>query len=362
MRLPIAAFVVLASGACTAQISDEQAVLEARRYVSAFAPEALSENPRVFFRDRMDGWAPDSEYVMVSFGEVVTSLKNDGTFLCFYSMRRATLLPKGGAPDKYETDEAAWRAFEEVLSRIELDLPEGLERHRLERVSHEGQDYVYRFYMRLRPYGYETLGGWKISGEIQRITGRVVSIVHSRPGWTYEPPNVQVSESQAIEKAVETMGGPASDWRVELKYGTMNYDRAPEYFKALISQQVMRLIYRMQRYDPQTKVSSLISIDSVTGAVLSTQTLTIDSPTVENADARTGFVAESSATPKVAEKVSPPRGLDSPSVGRARNAAAESSPSLPTFVFITLAALVGMGGLVLIFRRSPAPERGRPSR
>lgn len=179
---------------CHAQISDAEAINDARRYVAALAPEALNETPRIS-KEPIDSWEPNAQGVTVHFGEVVTSLKNDGAFLCFYSMRRATLLPKGGAPDKYETDEAAWRAFEEVLSRIELDLPEGLERHRLERVSHEGQDYVYRFYMRLRPYGYETLGGWKISGEIQRITGRVVSIVHSRPGWTYEPPIVQVSES-----------------------------------------------------------------------------------------------------------------------------------------------------------------------
>lgn len=127
------------------------------------------------------------------------------------------------------------------------------------------------------------------------------------------------------------MGGKASDWRVELKYGTMNCDRAPEYFRPLISQHVMRLLYRLQRYDAESGKSSLISIDSVTGAVLSTQTLTIDSPTVENADARTGFVAESSATPKVAEKVSPPRGLDSPSVGRARNAGSRVESIPPHF-------------------------------
>lgn len=300
----------------------------------------------------MDGWAPDSEYVMVSFGEVVTSLKNDSAFLSISSMSKSALLPKGGAPDKYETDEAAWRAFEDVLARVDLDLPEGLERHRLERVSHEGQDYVYRFYMRLRPYGYEALGGWKIRGEIQRITGRVVSIVHSRPGWTYEPPNVQVSEAQAIEKAVETMGGPASEWRVELKYGTANYDRAPEYFRSLISQQVMRLLYRLQRYDAASGKSSLISIDSVTGAVLSTQTLSIDSPKVENANARTGFVAESNATSSADKTMPPPQGRNRPGSTTAKDVQTESSPSAAAITLITLAALAGAGGLALVLRKS----------
>lgn len=330
---------------CNAQISDEQAIFEARRYVAAFAPEALDEEPRIF-REPIDSWGPSAQRVIIYFGEVVTSLKNDGTFLSFSSMSKSALLPKGGAPDKYETDEDAWRAFEDVLARVDLDLPEGLKRHRLERVSHEGQDYVYRFYMRLRPYGYETLGGWKIRGEIQRITGRAVSIVLSRPGWTYEPPNVRVSESQAIEKAIEAMGGAASDWRVELKYGTSNYDRAPEYFRSLISQQVMRLLYRLQRYDAESGKSSIISIDSVTGAVLSRQTLTIDSPPVEGTIARTAVVEDSRAGTKPRAKPADPKVKQGP-----------PAPSRPTIMLLMGGSLLLVGGSMFLLRRGWAARR-----
>lgn len=265
-------YTILASTS-VAQLGDAEAILEARRYMFAWSPEVLDERPLVT-RDTMELRGELFEYTQVRFGAAIASLKRDGSLISF-SIRGPALYPKGGAPDKFETDEAAWRALEELFSGVDLDLPRELERHTLERVDHAGMDCVVRLKLRLRPFGYETRAGYYAVAELHRITGRLLYLSLPGKGWTYEPPNVQVSEAQAIEKAVDTLGGVASEWSTELKYATTKYDRAPAYFRPLISQQVSRLLYRVLKRDGHG-VTSMVIVDSVTGAVVDSGTLVTD--------------------------------------------------------------------------------------
>lgn len=250
---------------CHAQISDDQAIREARKFISALAPEEVNKQP-VVLRDKMEVRGATLEYFHVQFEEVVVSLEIDGTFIGFYNMSGSALEPKRGGRDKYETDEEAWRALEEVLGNLHLNLPPGLKRDEIRRQDGETSDFVYTFYMRPHPHGYDHSEGNYLAAELHRVTGRVLGLSVAR-GWTYEPPNVRVSESQAVERAVETFGGEPSEWRAQLKYKSMAYDRAPAYFKPMVSQQIMRLMYLIG------SERGTVMVDSVTGSVLDSWTI-----------------------------------------------------------------------------------------
>jgi hypothetical protein len=154
------------------------------------------------------------EQLLVFFDEVMIGLESDGTFIGCSNMSAASHLPKGGAPDKYRTDEEAWRALEDVIASLDLDLPAGLERSSVRRMGGSGGDeeygdYVYSFYMRPKPYGYEHSGGNYLAAEMHRITGRVLSLSVAR-GWTYEPPDIRVTQEQAIAKAISVLANQAT--------------------------------------------------------------------------------------------------------------------------------------------------------
>ena len=310
---------------CHAQISEDQAIREAKRYISALAPEEIDKQP-VVLRDTMEVSGATLEYFHVQFEEVVVALESDGTFIGFYNMSGPALEPKRGGPDKYVTDEEAWRALEDVVANLHLNLPPGLERDEIRRQDGETSDFVYKFYMRPRPHGYDHSEGNYLAAELHRITGRVLGLGVSR-GWTYEPPNVRVSESQAVERAVETFGGEPSEWRVQLKYDSMAYDRAPAYFRPMICQQVMRLMYLI------SSGRGTVMVDSVTGSVL--DSWTVDA--VGHSGKRAGAATQS-------------RG------GEQAGTPAEAPRSGPTSSTLTLAISLGavfvsVGGVVL-FRRA----------
>lgn len=324
----------MVTGICMAQMSDEAAILEGRRYVSAWAPDSLQSRPSVM-RGSLDVRGTSLPYIQVFFGDATTTLRADGTFMSF-SVRGHALEPKGGAPDLYRTDEAAWRALDEIMNRVDLALPTELEPHKLEREDSVGLDYVLRLTMRLRPYGFETRSGHYLVAEIHRITGKLLYLSLPGTGWTYEPPNIRVSEAQAIEKAIETLGGEPYEWDVDLKYATSSFDRSPEYFKPLISQRIMRLLYRVTKFDGHSS-TAIVVVDSVTGNVIASEILTVDK--AGGADAATSFAKRRGTSQTIS-----------------RDESSRNEPTSPTsnltVALIVAGSLVVVGGLALAFRRS----------
>ncbi len=246
-----------------AQISDEYAIERARSFLSVLAPEK-SEKPAQVTRESIRIADANVDFVRVYIDEAWISLQSTGR-LSGISIGGEQLRPRGGSPDKYRTDEEAWNALDEVINRLDLDLPPGLKRSELTKLeSDQGQDYAYLFYMRPDSHGYENSMGNYLAAELHRITGKVLHISVAR-GHTYEAPNIRITEEQAVAKAVAKLGGSPADFTGrELKYFSMSYDEAPDYFKELIRNKVMRLMYLMSA--PQ----GTAMIDSVTGDLVTT--------------------------------------------------------------------------------------------
>jgi hypothetical protein len=336
--------VALLCGHTLAQISEDQAILAAKEYVTVLAPEVLGALP-VVERETMEVRGNNFHYFRISFErtrEVKVCLHADGTFLSYGDIRSSSFRPKGDHPDKYPTDEAAWHALEDVVAALALDLPQGLERFSVKRMGGNGGDvehgdYVYMFYMRPRPYGYERCDGNYLAAEIHRITGRVLSLSVAR-GWTYEVPNIQLAPGQAVAKAILVFGGEPSEWRTTIGYHSVAYDRAPAYVRQMVSDQVMRLTYIA------SSARGHVKVDSVTGAVMDTWQL--------DAVGHTGARTDAPIQENVGETVGRHQDVTS---GTTRSRLA-SGPGVKTIALGIVAALVAVGGVALLARRARVRE------
>ncbi len=260
-------FLSLLVTACFAQLSDEEAILRARSFLSVVAPDVV-ETPAQVLRDTLRVHDQDLNVAIVYFHESSVALHSNGS-LSGLSIRGQALNPKGGSSDKFSSDAEAWQALENVVDKLDLDLPPGLKRSSIERMETTHRDYSILFYKRPSPYGFENSEGNYLAAKLHRITGRVIHISVAR-GHTYEQPNIRVSEEHAVAKAVAKLGGSAEDYTGrELKYFAAGYDEAPEYLKEMIRNKVMRLMYLI------TGPRGTAMIDSVTGDLITT--LHIDS-------------------------------------------------------------------------------------
>jgi hypothetical protein len=244
-----------------AQLSDKGAIERASGYIEKLAPDVRHEAPRVW-RDSFDVRGHSIGYLQVFFGEVSVGLMESGEFLSYADSRGGS--PRDGAPDKHATEEEAWAALEETLSEVDLGAAEDLHRSSFTQQGSAYSDSVNVFYFRPRPYGYEHSSGNYVAAVVHRITGKLIGLSVAR-GWTYEAPDIRVTEEQAVQKAIEQRGGQPADWvGRQLRYASMDYERAPEYLKPMIARQEMRLMYIM------SAKRGVVMIDSVTGAVVDT--------------------------------------------------------------------------------------------
>jgi hypothetical protein len=167
----------------------------------------------------------------------------DGSFGSYgYSGPKAE---RPGSPDQLASDEAAWRAAESVLERFEL--PSGLERHRIKR--NEGTQHTPATaycYFNPRPHGYQSWVGNTASVLLDQNDGTPITVGISS-GWTYEPPNIQVSERQAISKAQEIYGGGESEWESSIMYRVGANQNMPPYMREMAANKVQRLCYSLSR-------------------------------------------------------------------------------------------------------------------
>lgn len=292
-RFAPVAFLTLLASFAIAQIGDAEAVARARPIVARFASEDATSPPQLFRETMETAWGR-TEIVHVNFGDFVVWLEGSGDLKGFGGPSRGPFENRGGEPDRYPTDEGAWRALETVLA--DLHLGDGLTRKELERDGRGGAPLTMRFTMQPRPYGYETDGGNTVRAEIHRITGQVISLSIAR-GWTYEAPNVRVSPEQAIETTRLSHGGEAAEWRVRLKYSGTADPNAPAYTRQLRSNKVMRLYYSVW----SSRGSALV--DSITGDIVEF----ISPQQVGSANGLKGDTATTKSTTSTDNKVVPSR-------------------------------------------------------
>jgi len=242
------------------QISDEDAIGIAKKYLKPFVSQTILASPRLL-RESMPVRGSTEQKIGIYFQDATVFLNEDGS-LSGLSIDGSAADPRTEQPEKFKSDEEAWLAMAETLRQTNLVLPPNLERHSLTKGKQGYNEYVYTFYMRPRPYGYGNSSGNYVSVQLNRVTGalRHVSLA---TGWTYEEPNLQISHKEAIQAALGTLGGAESEWTgKQLRYCAVPYERAPEYLRALLDRQVMRLMYII------SSGRGSVMIDSVTGQVL----------------------------------------------------------------------------------------------
>ena len=323
----------LVANLCPAQISDEEAILQAKKYISAWSPEFLAERPTVL-RDTMAVRGRTIEYFHVQFGEAVAWLKSDGTFTGFANMGSAASNARGPGSDIFGADEEVWARLLEITAEIEL--PEGLERSKLEREDREGLPFCFRLTMRPSPFGYVDSDGNYLVAELHRTTGQLLGLSVAR-GWTYEPPNIRMSESQAIARGVDAFGGDPAEWRAQLVYKSLAYERAPSYFKPMITRQKMRLMYIV------SSDRGTVMIDTVTTSVLDSWKIDADGGSGKNSS-----VSPTGSAAGVAQ------GLKS---GDSRDPLASAGPTSRVLsLAIGTGALLIAAGAVVFIRRAVAPR------
>lgn len=155
---------------------------------------------------------------------------------------------------RFRSDEEAWQAAERLISLF--DPPTGLQRHEIRRQS-ESTDLIHCQFD-VKPYGY-----WSESGNCATVTFRAsdgsVKMLLVGRGWTYEAPNIRVTEQQARETAAQRMGVEPSEWQYVIKYAKSTPD-----LKRCGAQKTQRLVYSLYR---EANRDGII-IDTVTGEVV----------------------------------------------------------------------------------------------
>lgn len=153
-----------------------------------------------------------------------------------------------------------------------LDIPASLKRERLEK-THGGHGTApqYRLTLLPRPHGYPASGGNVVVAELRRSTGRAVTIRVGR-GWTYEEPNIRVSEGEALDTVVRAAGGNEADWTARLEYTTSPDPSGPQDLYRMNQAKTMRLCYRC------SSSTAAACVDSVTGEAFGVRSIGGGSP------------------------------------------------------------------------------------
>lgn len=259
------AIVATSSAAAYGQLSNEDAIRAAEEHLRSLGAHALAKNPQVR-RSSMAVRGESEERIRVHFDDAAVSLNQNGT-LSGLSIDGSAMEPRTDTPEKFASDDQAWQAVEEILSRSNIELPPDLERHSLSRGKQAYKEFIYTFYLRPKPYGYGNSSGNYVCVQLHRVTG-AVRHVSVASGWTYEEPNLQTSHQEAIQAAMRTLGGSESDWTgKQLLYTSASYERAPEHIRRLLERQVMRLMYII------SSDRGSVMVDSVTGDVIQTMHL-----------------------------------------------------------------------------------------
>lgn len=255
-RTVVLSFVLLFATHCYSQESlPDQALIErAKRFSRAAGSSAEFGAGTVVERT-------EHGQVHITDKEVFITLRPNGEFLGFHDLSAEAAQPLEGAP-KFASDDAAWTNLEQRLSAMELQVEPNRRK-----IQHEprvgGKPPVIKFTMHPRPYGYRALGGNRVQAQVQAVTGKLMSLMVGS-GWTYEEPNIRITEAEAKRTAANTLGGEPREWEYTLTYETSGRDDAPAETRRLYQQKVMRLCYNLG-----SDYGSVL-VDTVTGDVVDT--------------------------------------------------------------------------------------------
>ncbi len=200
------------------------------------------------------------DVVNVDYGEIIVTLDEDGRLKSFGDFAAFSGRPESDDEEKYKTDEEAWEAFEEIISRF--DTPTDVERTKLTRANEVGLPYWITFLMdREEAYGYPVNGGNRVFATMDRMSGKIISF-SAVSGWSYEGPNIRTEEADAVAVAIEKYGGVSSDWNAVLRYSYPTGLAAGPKMAALMALKKMRLMYVL------SSDHGSVIVDSVTGKLV----------------------------------------------------------------------------------------------
>lgn len=166
-------------------------------------------------------------------------------------------LPPG---DPFVDDEAAWEFAEDALAPFSV--PDGLYRDRIRREPEQDlRAATVSLFFEVRPNGYPTNGGDSAHVTVRNRDRKIISVSISR-GWSYESPNIKISETQAIEIAANHTKSSRDGWKTEVRYMIGAGAGAPESIRQLSEQRTFRLCYNV------FSNRGNVVIDSVTGDVV----------------------------------------------------------------------------------------------
>lgn len=239
--------VILVSLGSAQQLSNDEAVRLATGYARAVG------HP---LQGKVDAQLTVGPYAtwIVNFGDAMIMMELTGLLASF----TADVKSDENHPhrDPFVNDEAAWEFAEDVLAP--LGVAEGLHRVTLEREP----SYV-NLHFGTRPFGYPAMGGNSASVSVRKRDRKVTSLGISR-GWSYEAPNIKVTEAQAIATAKKHLKAFSDGWTTGLSYWVIYVPEASDAVRQLYEQRTSRLFY-----DVWSEEGSVL-IDSITGEVATT--------------------------------------------------------------------------------------------
>ncbi len=198
---------------------------------------------------------------MIAFKDAILSYYVSGK-LAQFTNRKAVSQYSSYASDAVTTLEQARGVFEHAAVQFLDPRPYRLERS--ETIS-SGIGYpgpVFRLQFRDLHNGYEALGGEYVYCLVTKRSGEVLEY-RATEDWSYEVPNIRITQSQATATAHQTHAGPPRTWNTRLAY---IYDPDTLTASALASlsrQRKLRLCYVLGRRE------EVVIVDSVTGEVVS---------------------------------------------------------------------------------------------
>jgi hypothetical protein len=238
------------SATCTAAVSDQQAIERAKHFASELGSEFRDSTANVQRN-------PENGRIMISDGHIFVGLSDDGKFVSF----TGRMLDPSRGSNRFRNEEEAWAFAGELVAKLEP--PAHLERRRFDRLP--GTTKRMRFVFNQKPYGFWASGGNSATIILRESDGGVLTAVLSRD-WTFEPPNLMVTENEARQTASGVFEIEPAQWLVELEYKVGASDDEPQYMREMAAARQARLCYNLSGVHGEKPVA--VVIDSVTGAIV----------------------------------------------------------------------------------------------
>lgn len=186
--------------------------------------------------------------------EVSVTVNRDLSFGYFSDASREARIT-GSSEERYTTGEAAVAHVRQRLEDVGLSADQPIKRTK-NGVGVDSSNLL--VFLGPSPYGYETSRNETFL-QIHRVTGLIISLGRG-PTWAFEPPNIRVTQAEAVQRARDMLGGETRDWRSTLRYETIT-DKVTGMpsLRSLNERRIARLCYRVG------SDRGHILVDSVTG-------------------------------------------------------------------------------------------------